>query len=279
MKTWTKEENEIMGEFFPLLTNEELLKKLPSKSYRSITVRAHRMGLKKTPELRSLMQQKSNNHFSGHSHSEEFCKSQKKHMKEHWENNEHPWIGKIHSEDSKKKMSNSLEKYYETNPGHFTGKNHSEETKKLLHKPHEMSPEGSEAIRKSMMSKPGGGYGNWQEHTCKNGQKVWLQSSYEVRLAVAFDKYDYNWERNTSYGITWADSNGGNHVFYPDFIVYSVEPMFIEAKGEHLMDDPSVILKHRAATDMLGGRFGVACEKEIAEFEKTGVLASLFGVK
>lgn len=69
--SWTDEEKKILNENFSILPNSVLEKLLPGKTYRAITVKASRLGLKKNPELRSYMQTKENNHFFGHSHSEE----------------------------------------------------------------------------------------------------------------------------------------------------------------------------------------------------------------
>jgi hypothetical protein len=276
---WTEKETLVVVSNYEKMTNEELSVIL-GKSEQAVACRMNQLGLKRSHEFRSMAQSGENNNFFGKTHSEDFKKAQKETMEKHWEDFQHPWIDKCHSSKTIRILSDKKTEWFKTNDHPMLGKQHSEESKKHMRVPHEMSQEGLEAIRKTMMSKPGGGYGNWQEYERKDGRRIWLQSSYEMRIAAAFDKHGYQWERNTTEAVLWHDTDGRAHSYYPDFkISTAVGSLFLETKGEHLMNDPLTIMKHEAAKQMLGDRFGVVCETEIADFEKHGILSILFGVR
>lgn len=60
MKRWTKEEESIIKEYYEKTTNEDLLNMLKGRSYRSITIKAAKMGLSKSNEIRSFLISKRN---------------------------------------------------------------------------------------------------------------------------------------------------------------------------------------------------------------------------
>jgi hypothetical protein len=148
-------------------------------------------------------------------------------------------------------MSQSALEHYQTNDGHFKGGHHSVEVREWMSKPRDWTPEGKQALREARMSSPGGGYGNWQSYTTKSGEEVWLQSSYEMRVAKAFDQYRYEWERiTTQVAIPWVDADGTEHMYYPDFSVRHEGIWYVvEVKGEHLMEMDDVQRKASAARD------------------------------
>lgn len=273
MKTWTQEELDALNQWFALLPNEELMLKLPNKTYRSITVKAHRLGLKKTEALRSLMQQGANNHFANHTHSE----TTKQTMKEIWYERKndpkwiHCWVGKKHTIETKQLLSDIAKTNPLQNHPCPSGFIMPEEWKAKLRHPKVWTEEGKQAIRDSVMSRPVGGYGNWQQYIRKDGEVVWLQSSYEVRAATAFDKYNYVWSRNTTVGFEWTDSNDKNHIHYPDFIVtHDGKDIFVEVKGEHLIGLEDTITKASCAIEKLGGCYLLVTLSEIEHLENTG---------
>jgi len=274
---WTKEEDEILRSEYPHVSTEEFRQRyLPHRNLRGISVRANRLGVHKTTEFRSIAQQGSNNHFAGKSHSNQT----KSKMKSVWDERKsdpewtHNWIGRNHNDETKKQMSDFRKEYYQTHDGPFKGKYHTEETKAKMSKPRNWTPESLDRIRQAVISKPAGGYGNWQLYTKKDGEDIWLQSSYEMRLAAALDKWDFKWDRNTgARRVAWEDIEGKEHYYYPDFLVWVDDNEFIvETKGEHLINDFDVVTKTTRAIEEWGESFLFMTLEDIETFEDSGVL-------
>lgn len=64
----------------------------------------------------------------------------------------------------------------------------------------------------------------------KDGSEVYLQSSYEIRLAELLDKLNIKWERPNPF--MWIDDDGIDHRYYPDFKINS--DLYIDTKNDYL---------------------------------------------
>lgn len=63
----------------------------------------------------------------------------------------------------------------------------------------------------------------------KDGQIVYLQSSYEIRFAEFLERLNIEWERPPYF--KWIDEQGEDHRYYPDFRIGSI---FIDTKNDYL---------------------------------------------
>ena len=64
----------------------------------------------------------------------------------------------------------------------------------------------------------------------KDGNVVYLQSSYEIRFAEILEQLDIVWERPPPF--KWVDDVGVNHRYYPDF---KIGDIFIDTKNDFLV--------------------------------------------
>lgn len=69
---WTEEEDDILKKVFAHLQSDEIMKLIPNRTWASIEKRAHRLGLKKTPEYKSAVQA-SNRSLTGVTHFADFA--------------------------------------------------------------------------------------------------------------------------------------------------------------------------------------------------------------
>ena len=133
-----------------------------------------------------------------------------------------PWNkGKtnVYSEETKLKISNSLK-------GKSSGKGATIE-KEI---------ERKEKISKSMKSNPnaggyrvGSGRGNKMWYESNIAGRVFLDSSYEYRLAVFLDSNNINWTKN-KIKFPYVDEDGKDRYYTPDFYLKDLE-LYIETKG------------------------------------------------
>lgn len=63
----------------------------------------------------------------------------------------------------------------------------------------------------------------------KDGEIIYLQSSYEEKFANILEELDIVWERPKPF--VWVDENGDNHRYYPDF---KIGEIFIDTKNDYL---------------------------------------------
>lgn len=63
----------------------------------------------------------------------------------------------------------------------------------------------------------------------KNGDVVYLQSSYEIRLAKILDELGICWSRPEF--LFWVDDKGIQHRYYPDFLV---DDLYLDTKNDYL---------------------------------------------
>ena len=63
------------------------------------------------------------------------------------------------------------------------------------------------------------------------GNVVYLQSSYEIKLAQILDDYDIEWIRPTP--LIWSNESG-EHRYYPDFYLPE-HHIYIDTKNNYLM--------------------------------------------
>lgn len=68
------------------------------------------------------------------------------------------------------------------------------------------------------------------KYLCSNGTTVFLQSSYEIRLAEILDSLGIEWTRPKP--LWWTDVEGKKHRYYPDFKIGNI---FIDTKNDYLI--------------------------------------------
>lgn len=135
--------------------------------------------------------------------------------------------GKKHSNTIKKKISDSVKRIFKDNPqiiekikNSSTGKKHTEITKKKLSEIATQRGLGGHTSKKSFY------------YQMKNGDTVYLQSSYEISVAKSLDKHNIEWTRPTP--VMWVDENGINHRYYPDFYLPSFD-VYLDPKNDYLI--------------------------------------------
>jgi len=275
---WTEENIKILEKFYPTSTQEELEKIFPNMTYEQIVGKAYSLKTNKTTEYRSEAQQGENNHFYGNKHTEETIE----HLKGIWDERKqdpdwvHCWVGREHKEESKRNMSVGHKDWYKENEHPMKGKEHSEQSKQNMRIPHEMSEEGSQAIRESVMSRP-----HFRKIAYELDDKViYLDSSYEVKFVDALIKHNYRWKRNTTESVIYKDEYDKERHFFFDFIVWRGDVEYIvEIKGEHLLCDDFemggqkcyTVRKCRSAVKKYGDRFVLLALDGVEEFMDTGL--------
>jgi hypothetical protein len=95
----------------------------------------------------------------------------------------------------------------------------------------------AESIRKKKLSDAAkrnnfGGHTSKRKlyHVKKDGSVVFLQSSYEIRLAEILDDLNIEWTRPEP--LVWIDSSGESHRYYPDFLIGEI---FVDTKNDYLV--------------------------------------------
>jgi hypothetical protein len=107
-----------------------------------------------------------------------------------------------------------------------TGRMHSDETKKIL---------SSHAKRNNL----GGHTSKKQIHFHKkNGDVVYLQSSYEINFAQILEDLNILWCRPSPFN--WIDEHGESHKYYPDF---KIGELYIDTKNDYLAVKDAVKIK------------------------------------
>lgn len=75
-----------------------------------------------------------------------------------------------------------------------------------------------------------------------------MQSSYEIKFATLLDELNIEWSRPDP--LTWIDDNGGDHRYYPDFLVGNI---YIDMKNDYLAikDKPKIdTVRHQNKVDI-----------------------------
>lgn len=67
------------------------------------------------------------------------------------------------------------------------------------------------------------------QYVTNKGNLVWLQSSYEIKLAKILDELNIDWIRPEP--LSWVDYENKSHKYYPDF---KIEGYFLEPKNPYL---------------------------------------------
>lgn len=94
---------------------------------------------------------------------------------------------------------------------------HTNETKDKLRKAAKKNKLGGHTSKKQIYFKK------------KDGEVVWLQSSYEIRFAELLEELNIKWSRPSP--LNWVDDNGIEHRYYPDF---KIGLIFIDTKNDYL---------------------------------------------
>lgn len=148
------------------------------------------------------------------------------------------------SEDHKQKISSSL-----------MGKSH----------PCKDEPARREKISKALKGnpkaggyRPGSGIGQSCWYQSEIAGEVWLDSSYEKRLAIYLDTTKVNWIRNKT-RFDYVDENGDSRKYIPDFYLPDLN-LYLEVKGYSTLRDE---LKWKS----LGKTLKVFFEKDISDLE------------
>lgn len=126
------------------------------------------------------------------------------------------WNKGLTKEDSRVlKYANSISKSQKGKEG----KLHTQETKDKLSKIAIQRNFGGHTSKKSLHYKK------------KDGSIVYLQSSYEVDLAIDLDKNNINWIRPDY--LLWIDDNNKEHRYYPDFYLQDYN-VYLDPKNNYL---------------------------------------------
>jgi Rad3-related DNA helicase len=166
------------------------------------------------------------------------------------------------SEDDKKKKSKSVKEFYQTSQGKDKRKRLSQQQKgntlsietrqkiseniKLIYKqnPH-LREQAAERARNQTLSEESkkklsaiakerglGGHTSKRKifFEKKNGEKIYLQSSYEIRLAEILENLNVKWQRPEP--LFWYDADNESHRYYPDF---QIGNMYIDTKNDYLI--------------------------------------------
>lgn len=142
---------------------------------------------------------------------------------------------RTHSEETKQKISNKLRKH-PVKVKTVSGSAEHREKMRLLTQGRKLSDDHKRKISEAAKRNGFGG------HTSKkalyynnNGVDVYLQSSYEVKLAKLLDEHSLIWERPQP--LLWVDSEGKEHRYYPDF---KVGEIYIDTKNDYLAQKDAV---------------------------------------
>lgn len=118
------------------------------------------------------------------------------------------------------KLDPRVAKYAESSSKSHTGKKckpHSEESKRYRSELAKKNGLGGHTSKFRMMFKK------------KDGSIVYLQSSYEIKLAEIFEELNIIWTRPEP--LYWLDDEGINHRYYPDF---KVGERYFDTKNDYL---------------------------------------------
>lgn len=125
-------------------------------------------------------------------------------------------------DDRVKMYSDTIKKQFDSGnrTPTFTGKKHSDETKLK--------------ISKKLSGNNHGGRCKWYEYIKKNGERILLQGTWEVRFAKILDLIDEDWIKIKTNSNTktflWIDENNEKHYYTPDFYSPKLNKFF-EVKG------------------------------------------------
>lgn len=138
--------------------------------------------------------------------------------------------GKVHTEDVKNKIRETVKNYWTDDKCKdaaemVIGRKHSLETKKKLSKIAKENNFGGHTSKKRLFFKK------------RNGDIVYLQSSYEIRFAQILEDLSIEWCRPDP--LKWIDDNGDDHKYYPDFKIGNI---YIDTKNDYLAikDKPKI---------------------------------------
>lgn len=128
----------------------------------------------------------------------------------------------IWTEESKQKISDTMKKFYCSEKGQqlkqkISERAVSEDTrKKMSMNAKKRNLGGHTSKRKIFFNK-------------KNGDVVYLQSSFEIRFAQILEDLNISWERPEPF--VWIDCHGIDHKYYPDF---KIGDIYIDTKNDYL---------------------------------------------
>ena len=143
--------------------------------------------------------------------------------------------GKKHSNSSKEKISKSIKKMWTDNPQLI-------EQAKELGKRSTISIAGKEKLRQLAVERNFGGHTSKSSiyYETKNGESVYLQSSFELAVAKSLDENHIEWVRPTP--LTWTDENMTQHRYYPDFYLPTFD-VYLDPKNEYLIQQDFMKIK------------------------------------
>ena len=68
-----------------------------------------------------------------------------------------------------------------------------------------------------------------------NGEVIYLQSSYEIKMAEILEQNNIQWSRPDP--LNWIDDSGNNHRYYPDF---KINEVYFDTKNDYLIKKDEV---------------------------------------
>jgi hypothetical protein len=104
------------------------------------------------------------------------------------------------------------------------------------------------------------------KYLMKDGSVVFLQSSYELRMAEILDVIGVIWSRHPP--LNWVDDCGRSHKYYPDFLVNGT---YYDTKNDYLAikDIPKInAVKRQNSVNVIILRDGEINEKHLRSLVK-----------
>jgi len=138
-----------------------------------------------------------------------------------YNNGRMPWqLGKNKDNcEGLNKISKKLKKYYENNKSTFYGRKHTKEAKEKIRKAAIKNELGGHTSKRSIYYKK------------KNDDIIYLQSSYEEKVARELDKNNIIWERPKY--LKYIDKENIEHRYYPDFYLIDYN-IYLDPKNYYL---------------------------------------------
>ena len=131
------------------------------------------------------------------------------------------------TDENRKIQSERMKKFYTTDNGKIV-----KEKASLRMKNRIVSEETKKKLSKRAKERNFGGHTSKRKLYFKknNGDVIYLQSGYEIKLAQILECNNIEWSRPAPF--IWVDVNGEDHRYYPDF---KINDIFIDTKNDYLI--------------------------------------------
>jgi hypothetical protein len=119
-----------------------------------------------------------------------------------------------------KQMSEKISIANSGENNYFYGKTHSQEAKDKLSKIAKQRGIGGRTYRKTY------------KYTMICGKEIYMDSSYEVKVAEELDKHNIRWERPSA--MKWIDEKNTEHNYHADFYLLDYN-IYLDPKNDYLI--------------------------------------------